>query len=77
MQPAFQEEKLGVVQTLIRLDNIRLVLDGSFENCCFKQRAILGTKSYNISLYLKPPPELGLVLSLQRKKLSDVMASDH
>ena len=49
--------------------------------CRSEQTAILVGQIF-ISLYLalvylKPLPELGLALPLQRKKLSDVMASDY
>ena len=47
----------------------------------YEQRAILAARIflslYLALVYLKPLPELGLALSLQRKKLSDVMVADN
>ena len=52
-----------------------------FANCRFEQTAILAegifTSLYLALVYLKLLPELGLVLPLQRNKLSDVMAADY
>ena len=58
-----------------------LFLDGSFVECRSEQTAIPAARvfiSFYLALvYLKPLPELGLALPLQKKKLSDVMASGH
>ena len=79
--PRFQEEKQWAVRTLIRLADYLIIFGRFFRELSLRAESNPGgaifLSLYLVLVYLKLLSELALALLLQRKKLPDVIASDH